>query len=147
MKNIYLLRNQYSWFADNIEIPDFKTMAGENEVMILNPPNTFKPVRIILEKGSGYFGGYYDGFRFKIFKEIGSKYLYLYIQHKKLIAWKLKDCSNDNNSIQIGILSGRMYNIVCSGKTNVIIGIKSIDTKQYKEVSLSDIDKVWIAGS
>ena len=140
MKNIYLLRNQYSWFADNIEIPDFKTMAGENEIMIINPPNTFKPVRIILEKGSGY----YDGFRFKIFKEIESKYLHLYILLKKPIAWKLKDC--DNNSIQIGILTG-MYNVVYPGKTNVIIRIKSIDTKQYKEVSLSDIDKVWIVGS
>lgn len=141
MKNIYLLRNQYSWFADNIEIPDFKTMAGENEIMILNPPNTFKPVRIILENGSGYYCG---GFRFKIFKEIESKYLHLYILHKKPIAWKLKDC--DNNSIQIGILTG-MHNVVYPGKTNVIIRIKSIDTKQHKEVSLSDIDKVWIVGS
>lgn len=140
MKNIYLLRNQYSWFADNIEIPDFKTMAGENEIMILNPPNTFKPVRIILEKGSGY----YSGFRFKIFKEIESKYLHLYILLKKPIAWKLKNC--DNNSIQIGILTG-MHNVVYPRKTNVIIRIKSIDTKQTKEVSLSDIDKVWIVGS
>lgn len=43
-----------------------------------------------------------------------------------------------------------MYNVVYpGGKTNVIIGIKSINTKQYKEkeVSLSDIDKVWIVGS
>lgn len=138
MKNIYLLRNQYSWFADNIEIPDFKTMAGKNEIMILNPPNTFKPVRIILEKG------YYGGFRFKIFKEIESKYLHLYILHKKPIAWKLKDC--DNNTIQIGILTG-MYNVVYPRKTNVVIRIKSIDTKQTKEVSLNDIDKVWIVGS
>lgn len=138
MKNIYLLRNQYSWFADNIEIPDFKTMAGENEIMVLNPPNTFKPIRIILEKG------YYGGFRFKIFKEIESKYLHLYILLKKPIAWKLKDC--DNNSIQVGILTG-MHNVVYPGKTNVIMRIKSIDTKQYKEVSLSDIDKVWIVGS
>lgn len=139
MKNIYLLRNQYSWFADNIEIPDFKTMAGENEIMVLNPPNTFKPVRIILEKG------YYGGFRFKIFKEIELKYLSFYILRKKPIAWKLKDC--DNNSIQIGILTGRMYNVVYPRKTNVIIGVKSMNTRQYKEVSLSDIDKVWIVGS
>ena len=140
MKNIYLLRNQYSWFADNIEIPGFKTMAGENGIMILNPPNTFKPVRIILEKGSRYYGG----FGFKIFKEIELKYLHLYILHKKPIAWKLKDC--DNNSIQIGILTG-MHNVVYPGKTNVIIRVKSVNTRQYKEVSLSDIDKVWIVGS
>lgn len=140
MKNIYLLRNQYSWFADNIEIPDFKTMAGKNEIIVLNPPNTFKPVRIILEKG------YYGGFRFKIFfKEIESKHLHLYILHKKPIAWKSKDC--DNNSIQIGIPTGRMYNIVYPGKTDVIIKVKSMNTRQYKEVSLSDIDKVWIVGS
>ena len=140
MKNIYLLRNQYSWFADNIEIPDFKTMAGENEIMILNPPNTFKPVRIILEKG--YYCG---GFRFKIIlKEIESKYLHLYILHRKPIAWKLKNC--DNNSIQIGILTG-MHNVVYPRKTDVIIRVKSMNIRQYKEVSLSDIDKVWIVGS
>ena len=140
MKNIYLLRNQYSWFADNIEIPNFKTMAGENEIMILKPPNTFKPVRITLEKGSGY----YSGFGFKIFKEIELKYLSFYILRKKPIAWKLKD--GDDNSIQIGILTG-MHNIVYPGKTDVIIRVKSMNTSQYKEVSLSDIDKVWIVGS
>ena len=133
--------------------------ADINHKLIIKPPTGYlKPIYKLIKENR------LKGFGYRIFKELDKKHIFIYIPHKKLVAYRLK--SDKPGTLRVGNLkrytqqSSRIpylsdfdINKPESEKPKIetIITITSNDhynnPLRDEEINYNDIEKLWITGS
>lgn len=130
---------------------------GTEKLLIIKPPIKYlKPIHKLIKENR------LNGFGYRIFKELDKKHIFIYVPHKKLVAYRLK--SDKPGTLRVGNLkrytqqSSRIpylsdfdINLPESEKPKLIITITSNNhynnPLRDEEINYNDIEKIWITGS
>lgn len=132
---------------------------GTEKLLIIKPPIKYlKPIYKLIKENR------LNGFGYRIFKELDKKHIFLYVPHKKLVAYHLK--SDKPGTLRVGNLkrytqqSSRIpylsdfdINTPESEKPKLEITITITSNDHYnnplrdEEINYNDIEKIWITGS